>query len=148
MIVKGCELNDEIVAEIAKFTILWNWFEDEKCGCNCNGTSLEAASKRITPNITMEQLATCINQKLHNSRISIETYVENILHPQNAIKKPKQCIKMKQFLEHSSNNEVYGCLLLIFRIRNNLFHGLKELHTLNYQVELFRSINRVLESIS
>ena len=40
-----------------------------------------------------------------------------------------------------------GCLLVIFRIRNNLMHGLKCIEQLNDQLELFKAVNGVLESL-
>ena len=40
-----------------------------------------------------------------------------------------------------------GCLLVIYRIRNNLMHGLKMVEELNGQFELFQAVNGVLESI-
>lgn len=40
-----------------------------------------------------------------------------------------------------------GCLLVIYRIRNNLMHGLKMVEELNNQLKLFKAVNGVLESI-
>ena len=40
-----------------------------------------------------------------------------------------------------------GCLLVIYRIRNNLMHGLKCIEQLNDQFELFQAVNGVLESL-
>ncbi len=54
---------------------------------------------------------------------------------------------MKQFLEQKGDDLLYGCLLVIYRIRNNLMHGIKLLEELDGQIELFRAANDVLENI-
>ena len=40
-----------------------------------------------------------------------------------------------------------GCLLVIYRIRNNLMHGLKCIEQLNDQIKLFEAVNDVLETL-
>ena len=50
-------------------------------------------------------------------------------------------------MEQKGDNLNSGCLLAIYRIRNNLMHGLKMVEQLNDQFELFQAVNDVLESI-
>ena len=38
-----------------------------------------------------------------------------------------------------------GGLLIVFRLRNNLFHGLKDCYTIDKQIEIFKSCNRFLD---
>lgn len=54
---------------------------------------------------------------------------------------------MKSFLEQNNGDVCCGCLLVIYRIRNNLMHGLKCIEELNDQFYLFEAVNDVLESI-
>lgn len=42
------------------------------------------------------------------------------------------------------NNIVLALLIIILRLRNNLFHGEKDIYRLNYQVENFEVANKVL----
>jgi hypothetical protein len=44
------------------------------------------------------------------------------------------------------NNVVYALLLIAHRIRNNLFHGEKEVAILHAQAELFQAVNSLLAS--
>lgn len=55
---------------------------------------------------------------------------------------------MKQFITQSGNELTRGCLLVLYRIRNNLMHGMKLLERLDGQIELFRAATAVLESIT
>ena len=75
-------------------------------------------------------------------------YVRDSLHPGNArVSKDADMQVMKQFLEQKGDDLLYGCLLVIYRIRNNLMHGIKLLEELDGQIELFRAANDVLENI-
>lgn len=55
---------------------------------------------------------------------------------------------MQDFIEAGSDWQSEGCLLIIYRIRNNLLHGLKIITELNEQITLFREINKFLEKIN
>ena len=50
-------------------------------------------------------------------------------------------------MEQEEDDLRCGCLLVIYRIRNNLMHGLKCIEQLNDQLELFQTVNGVLESL-
>ena len=43
--------------------------------------------------------------------------------------------------------KLYGCLLTIYRIRNNFMHGLKDIATLKNQLDLFKAANSILEAL-
>ena len=55
--------------------------------------------------------------------------------------------KIKRFLQSNGQEDVIDGLFAIYRIRNNMFHGLKDYQMLNEQKELFDAVNNVLESI-
>lgn len=38
-----------------------------------------------------------------------------------------------------------GCLLIIFRLRNNMFHGLKDCYSINKQLKIFKACNVFLD---
>lgn len=43
-----------------------------------------------------------------------------------------------------TNNLVYALLFIAYRVRNNLFHGEKDVYTLHLQKDLFQTINSLL----
>ena len=78
----------------------------------------------------------------------ITEYVQQSLSPTGA-RQPQEDDKrlMEEFLKQSGDDLTCGCLLTIYRIRNNLMHGLKQIEDLNTQLDLFKAVNEVLESV-
>lgn len=75
-------------------------------------------------------------------------YIRDSLHPGNARASTEDDMQiMRQFLAQEGDDLLCGCLLAIYRIRNNLMHGLKIPEELDGQIELFRAANDVLEDI-
>lgn len=152
MKIKECKLEDNIVTEIGKFTILWAEFEKEYCNNDCSDKLIiqEKDSFRVKENLLM-----CFNNNLHDRmeyfNTDIEAYTNYNLIPENARKPKNEYIKiMKDFInldELVKNDWVCGALLYIYRIRNNLLHGLKIISELNKQLDLFKSMNAILKSI-
>lgn len=83
---------------------------------------LKKTRKTITPEF--------IHEKLYSSNFtSYYSQVDNII-----------CNNI------NDNRELFlGGLLIIFRLRNNLFHGLKDCYSIDKQMEIFKSCNRFLD---
>ncbi|MEE0945360.1 MAG: hypothetical protein U0M42_00855 [Acutalibacteraceae bacterium] len=149
MVINGFKLNDELIMEIGKFTILWNCFERYQCQNLCNPTKIKSISSSL--NIKKEEmleLANVLNKRRSWFGQVIPDYVETGLHPGNArMSRAEELHLMEDFMEQKSDDMRCGCLLVIHRIRNNLMHGLKRIEQLNDQLELFQAVNGVLESV-
>lgn len=74
-------------------------------------------------------------------------YVATGLHPGAGNSTQSDMICMQNFMDQTGDDLNCGCLLVIYRIRNNLMHGLKMVEELNNQLKLFKAVNGVLESI-
>ena len=149
MEIKGQKLNDEMVMEIGKFAILWNCFERFCCNNACNPAKIkEVASWVNVDNQKQSKLAEVLNQRRRWFGQVVSEYVETGLYPGNARQNQgKDRLLMEKFMEQCDEDLRPGCLLVIYRIRNNLMHGLKCIEQLNDQLELFQAVNGVLESI-
>lgn len=149
MLIQGSELNNSLVMEIGKFTILWNCFERFVCDNNCNSNRIKTIASSIQiDQEKQEKLAKELKERSSLFDQISSVYVETGLHPYNARKSSKDDIKlMEEFIEQTGNDMKIGCLLTIYRIRNNMLHGLKIIEELNDQLNLFRAVNGVLESI-
>ena len=79
-------------------------------------------------------------EQLHTEFISKGLFSDDRQANEDEIK------QIEAFLKQDGNT-LYGCLLCVFRIRNNMMHGLKDVETLNTQVEIFKSVNDILESV-
>ena len=149
MKIKDYELKDETVLEIGKFAILWNCFENEWCDNNCSPDAIKKISDSIQIDmVKQEEFASILNKRHDKLKWFEADYVKDSLHPGNDRMSREDDINiMRMFLEQRGEDLVYGCLLVIYRIRNNLMHGLKLPSQLDEQIELFRAANGVLESI-
>ena len=149
MQILGENLKDETCLEIGKFAILWNCFESKYCQNNANPTTIKESCDRITiDHAKLNQFAKTLKNRINFLGESIDAYVENGLHPEGSRRStPTDMSLMKVFLEQHDGSLEQGCLLIIYRIRNNLMHGLKCIEELEIQFELFSNANLILEAI-
>ena len=149
MNIKGEQLKDEMVMEIGKFSILWNCFERFQCNNNCSPKEIKIIAPFLNVDVKYQaKLAEILNQRRSWFGQVISEYVETGLYPGNAKPSTEEDKHlMEEFMEQGDDDLRAGCLLVIYRIRNNLMHGLKCIEQLNDQLELFQALNGVLESI-
>lgn len=149
MEIKGENLNDELVLEIGKFAILWNCFERFECYNSCNPAKIKSIYQFIDIDKNKQaELARVLNERRSWFGQVIPEYVETGLYPGNARQgQGEDRLLMEKFMEQKDDDVRCGCLLVIYRIRNNLMHGLKCIEQLNDQLELFKAVNGVLESM-
>ena len=147
MIIRGNNLDDKLVIEIGRFSILWNCFERFQCDNVCNPTKIKLISQNIKIDKNKEvQLAQVLNERRSWFGQVISEYVETGLYPGNARQNQEEDrLLMEKFMEQKGEDVRCGCLLVIYRIRNNLMHGLKCIEQLNDQLKLFEAVNGVLE---
>ncbi len=149
MRIKNFYLNDELILELGKFTVLWNLFEENHCSNNCTPSVIEAIGNQLVIDETKRrELYMVINIRRVWFLETAEQYARISLHPGNARMSREHYINyIRDFIEYKGNDLNIGCLLVIHRIRNNLMHGLKIAEQLNDQLDLFKAVNGVLESI-
>jgi len=146
------ELSVKIVKEIGKFTILWAEFEKVYCKFNCSSSQIwDLKDKLIIKETKLLKYNQVLQGRLNYFNEEMECYVEYNLIPRNARPPNNEDKKaMKDFINLDKLVKEYwscGALLCIYRIRNNLLHGLKQICELDGQIELFRAMNSVLENI-
>lgn len=149
MLIKGFDLQAETILEVGKFTILWNWFERSWCKNHCNPHEINKIANTIhIDNKIRAHFAKVLNERRHLFNQLVPEYVNESLHPNRANKSSDESLKfMQSFMEQAGDKQTLGCLLVLYRIRNNLMHGLKLIEELNGQTELFQAANAVLESM-
>lgn len=144
-------IDNSIVVEIGKFTILWNCFERTICDYNCSPRVISEKSKSIIIDQNKkDDLIRAINYRKYLLDRNVYEYIENGLFPDNAKRNQsfdKICESINNFIRQTDEDTNEGCLFFIYRIRNNLMHGLKIPDDLNGQYELFKAVNGVLESV-
>lgn len=149
MVIRGNELANETVLEIGRFAILWNCLERSIFDNNCSIPKIKERYKNIYINEeAQKRLAEVLNVRRGWFRQVIPEYVETGLYPGNAHRgNEDDSMLIQKFMKQEDEDLRCGCLLTIYRLRNNLMHGLKLIEELNGQLELFKAVNEVLESI-
>ena len=149
MLIKGHNLQENTILEVGKFAILWNWFERSWCRNNCNPKEIQKIVNSISIDAQKQaHFANILNERRYLFHQIASEYVDISLHPPKARPSSDDDKEaMLQFLLQTGDNQIYGCILILHRIRNNLMHGLKLLEELDGQIELFRAATAVLESM-
>lgn len=115
---RGNNLDDKLVVEIGRFSILWNCFERFKCDNACNPAKIKLIYQNIKIDKNKEaQLARVLNERRSWFGQVISEYVETGLYPGNARQnKEEDRLLMERFMEQKEEDLGCGCLLVIYRI--------------------------------
>lgn len=145
-------IEEEKLKSIFYFSLVWNIFEKECCHKN--------ASIGNHPKNFADKLSNNIDSNLLNEIFQYfkNRYIENgdandIFNRFDFGREPasstyKNFVKDRLLKEETTNQEKLQSLLYIaFRLRNNLFHGIKDVEKLYEQNENFKQINSLLMAI-
>lgn len=134
---------------IFDFSMLWSLFEGTVMNCFCNVSEIRKFAN------TCEQSGKLQNIHFENYLIYLQQryYVNGSLtdHFQhlhiNKSGNPSEVIEA--LCNNSASNKVkfIGCLIIVFRLRNNLFHGVKWQYQFEGQKENFNNANEFLRNI-
>ena len=116
---------------------------------DCSSGAIKAKANQITINRgVLSNFAILLRERCDIYGGNISEYIDIGLHPNNARQSSDESKRlMRNFIMMEGDCLVAGCLLIIQRIRNNMFHGLKGLEMLNTQLNLFKGLNLVLENV-
>lgn len=139
-----CQVN-----EIALFWLFWNLFERVWFDRNCTLSKIHREFGWITLHDERVLLRTLA---VFKSRYVTEWEVNERFNEwlkfgtwMNSDEDPK--ILSKKVLEWSRNSNldrIRACVFIIYRLRNNLFHGNKIIENITDQNDMFRQINKFL----
>lgn len=148
------DLNVEGIDRVRNFVFLWNIFETFACNKNANLNSIRNIVEEINNRdaITLEPFADYVNyfsNRYYNpngdSRYSIDGLLFRKNNNDQVAKNEVIAVLTRQQVEPK---EVLKALLFIlYRFRNNLFHGEKEIVRLNEQIDNFICANHILSNV-
>ena len=145
------EFNEQNIKEILYFTLIWNIFENECCD---REAKISTHPKEIAQNINgvSEERINQIFDYFKNRYITNETI--NKIFRNFSFDKNNTCNEYKKFVkekleaqEVTLKEQIQSLLYIAFRLRNNLYHGVKDVKKLYEQNENFRQINIFLMEI-
>jgi len=147
------ELDETKLTSIFYFTLIWNLFEKELCGND--------AAIRTHPEMVAEKHSDALADKLVEEVYLhfLDRYVENgqITPLFNGFKFGRDAQDGQRYKGFVSETllsvgvcrikQVQALLYIAFRLRNNLYHGIKDVSELYEQNENFSQINRLLMAL-
>jgi hypothetical protein len=130
------------------FSLIWNLFETHACQRNANPSSIRRSvdhadkSGRLSLN-KYKQFVDYFRERYYlANEDKFETFFNRLMLTH--IESQKTVKRALNGDASDVNDIVYALLLIAHRIRNNLFHGNKDVQSLPQQVELFTAVNSLL----
>ena len=142
----NCDSNT--VRVIGEFTILWCQFELLYFSNNANESKLlEFAQEHLLEVSYFENEYQQLKEAANKYLACIDQ--ETIRHRIYSGKHRGNQEKHRHIISFLNDDAIdwVGCLLFIGRIRDNLFHGLKDVYTLNNQAEMIEAVCAVLDRL-
>jgi hypothetical protein len=147
------DLQNEGIERIRNFVLLWNMFETFGCNKNANIRTIRTAVENInaTVLISNEMLTPFVDyfagRYFNDKGTSTEIFEGLKFRGGDDIqaKEDVSLILTRQIVE--SKEVLKGLLFILFRFRNNLFHGEKQVVLLNTQISNFSYANRLLANV-
>ena len=134
---------------ISDFTFLWGLFEGTVLNCNCNMNVIREYAKN-----------TCTNAKVRNPHVELYTgYLRDRYYSDGELshhyqhlrfRSDKDQAEVKELLNNpncSQAEKIIACFAIIYRLRNNLFHGEKWKYNLKDQHSNFHQANTFLRGV-
>ena len=139
-------ISREDIDSILCFSLIWNMFEGLICNKNASIPSMEAAIGELQRrgNLRIADYSDCLSY-------FIQRYVENgavnyrFRHLRFRSRDREDLVRdVLEGREVNVPNILLALLIIVYRYRNNLFHGEKSLHDLPGQKDNFRTANQLL----
>lgn len=141
----GVAFADDDIVSVKDFSLYWNVFEDIVCTNNFSIPTVEQSINarnfnRVEFQNTIDYFRNRyvtngnLNEKfphLHFRNNDRQNFVEQVLLGQL----------------DDTNDIILASVIIIYRYRNNLFHGLKDIRTINFQQDNFATANHFLQTL-
>jgi len=146
------KLDYDTLEPILSFTLIWNLFEMAACHRNASVVNIRRSVDRAYEEgkLSYDDFSEFVAYfKERYQRSDDEMHLsERLIYRRRP--RPNEEIHI-QLLEDvlngkatDMNNIVFSLLFVAYRVRNNLFHGEKDVFTLNTQTDLFKAVNALL----
>lgn len=150
----GVDLNNEGIDRVRNFSLLWNLFETFACkrraDINSISNAVDKTNQRepITTDLIAEHLTYFKERYFKEDGTPKEIFEGLKFRPRQTEQEAKQ--KVTETLTdkiYDSAENLKSLLFILYRLRNNLFHGEKEVVRLNGQMDNFTVANDLLAKV-
>jgi hypothetical protein len=144
----GSELSNEAITAVASFTMMWNLFEGVACENRANITTFENLADQVAqidiPADMMASLDECLAFWTCRYRTP-EGFSDRFRRLNFRPKDRKELVEGVLLGQKTdARSKILALLVIVYRLRNNLFHGLKSIEMLNDQVHNLNMASRCL----
>lgn len=147
----GTELSADAHDAVASFTTMWNFFESTLCENRASIAAFERICERFLPGqvpvATIQSLDECLafwKYRYHTPDGFKHRFEGLCFRPGD------RRVHVEEVLRGAATEpraKLLALMIIVFRLRNNLFHGLKRLEMLNDQVQNLVNGSRCLAAI-
>ncbi|WP_316840058.1 hypothetical protein [Pedobacter gandavensis] len=141
----GINLNANDLESIKDFSLIWNIFERFVCQNNFSiqGVEQAIATKNINRAEFQPQLEYFRNRYISNGMVNLKFHN---LH----LRANDRSAFVESVLKGNANADlevILGMVIIVYRYRNNLFHGIKDIQVIDQQKGNFDNANIFLKSL-
>ena len=147
------DLQNEGIERLRNFVLLWNMFETFACNKNANIRSIRIGVENINATVTIsnEMLTPFVDyfaDRYFNDNGTSKEIFEGLKFRNGDDIQAKEDVRLILTGQIVESKEVLkGLLFILFRFRNNLFHGEKQVVLLDTQISNFTYANRLLANV-
>lgn len=143
------QLQPDEKSAIYDFSLLWSIFEGSKLSCNCNVRKLRQFVSQVKQrgclgNFNIDEYVQYLQSRYYVDGSFTHHYEQ--LHVDRS-GNPSEVLDMLCNDRCSKEKQLIGCLVVIFRLRNNLFHGEKWQYQIQGQLNNFQYANEFLRNL-
>lgn len=141
------QLDDLTLEVVAEFTLYWGVFEGVECQNRGGHSRFQGFATQVVSKITdgdLDGLLAYWVDRYTNSG-STNTLFERLNFRPNDKKDLVQKVLLGE--ERCSEQKILALLIIVYRLRNNLFHGLKKIDRLNEQQKNLNHACLVLQKL-
>jgi hypothetical protein len=147
------QLNEEEVNEITNFTLMWSLLESIVLDCRATPEKIDSNARSLVANgaLDINLIADSLQYfktRYFNKDLNALTPYYDGLKIEHRLPKYRDLI-LKMFTDDDINaqEKISALLLIIYRLRNNLFHGEKWAYGINGQSENFTHASKVIANV-
>ena len=140
------ELSEEEKSEIMQFSLLWSLFEAQVLNTSASPRSIQTKIKSWEK-AGLINLSEFENYRKYFSQRYIENGNTNYRFPHLHFRRNDKPDLVERVLKYETNGVsevVVALLIIIYRYRNNFFHGIKWAYEFKEQLDNFRISNELL----
>ena|SRR5215469_12778434 len=144
----GKTLKQETLNVVSNFTLMWSFFEATLCNKDADIKALESVSNKIgkRPPLPVEiQTAVRFWSERYVRGGEFNNLFETLCFRRNDRREDVEAVLRCD--KNDPESQLLAVMIIIYRLRNNLFHGLKQISELNDQVPNLTVACRTLAAV-